>query len=324
MAAEWNKATQKYDHKYAITWAIIDPAKETYTSESLLDRSSPQTMRKQLLESREEMDPRIKRAYMEVPRAAGAVTAGSLSLAPRAQCFDSNKVPLPDKMFPEGSTVVAPMDRLALNYGGNTFTKEADGSYTCVCHSAEKKVGFTLRLTPKKKVMRHGKNGVVSIGLKGDEMFYYFIPRCDAVGTVTMNGETKEVSGLGWYDHEFGGKIRSGRTEEEEKMFARERSQLKGDYGWNWLACQLEDGTDISATTVVDAQGNLRVLENFAIVMGPGHDNRQFYNSEGVRFAPLNKWISIKTALNVSCARDHMLHGIAYGSNGSTPPSGSS
>ena len=145
-------------------------------------------MKKEILEQKSSIDPRIARAYLEL--------------------FEKGKVPEPDRMFAPDQHVTVPTDTLALDFGGNTFVKDEEGNYTCVCQSREKKMAFSLKFTPRKKAMRHGKNGVVQIGLKGDEMFYYFVPRMDVTGSLTLGDTSVMVTGQGWYDHEFGGKIR--------------------------------------------------------------------------------------------------------------------
>lgn len=46
--------------------------------------------------------------------------------------------------------------------------------------------------------MRHGLNGVVK-GHDGDDMFYYFIPRCKVAGFFTVDGKRRAVRrGQGW------------------------------------------------------------------------------------------------------------------------------
>ena len=66
-------------------------------------------------------------------------------------------------------------------------------------------IGCDLTFHPAKPVTRHGDDGVVR-GPTGEDMFYYFIPRCRVDGSVTFRGAARPVAkGQGWYDHEFGG-----------------------------------------------------------------------------------------------------------------------
>ncbi|MGB8476094.1 MAG: lipocalin-like domain-containing protein [Candidatus Acidiferrum sp.] len=111
-----------------------------------------------------------------------------------------------------------------------------------------------LMLHPEKPPVIHGVNGVSqkSDGA-GHASYYISLTRLAASGTLKVNGESFEVSGLAWMDHEF---------------FTH---QLESDQvGWDWLSLQLEDNTELmlfhirrkdgsldpfSAGTYVDAQG---------------------------------------------------------------------
>jgi predicted secreted hydrolase len=115
---------------------------------------------------------------------------------------------------------------------------------------------FQLHLTlhPEKPPVIHGENGVSqkSEGA-GHASYYISLTRLTAVGKLELNGETLDVSGLSWMDHEF---------------FTH---QLETDQvGWDWLSLQLEDNTELmlfrirrkdgsvdpfSAGTFVDAEG---------------------------------------------------------------------
>src|SRR5262249_61136801 len=97
-----------------------------------------------------------------------------------------------------------------------------------------------LNSRPKKPVPRHGDDGVVR-GPSGEDMFYYFIPRCAVAGTVTVGGrELPLQKGQGWYDHEFGGPRPDAKIEEE-----------RPDVAWNWASLQLPSGDELSAYALV-------------------------------------------------------------------------
>jgi predicted secreted hydrolase len=72
-------------------------------------------------------------------------------------------------------------------------------------------------------------------------MFYYFVPRCDVTGTMTLDGAHLPIDmGTGWYDHEFGGTGEEGQGPTTSGLF------------WNWIAAQLESGWEVSAFEIVD------------------------------------------------------------------------
>ena len=115
---------------------------------------------------------------------------------------------------------------------------------------------FQLHLTlhPEKPPVIHGENGVSqkSEGA-GHASYYVSLTHLAASGQLELNGQTFEVSGLAWMDHEF-------------FTHQLESSQI----GWDWLSLQLEDNTELmlfrirrkdgsldpfSAGTYVDPQG---------------------------------------------------------------------
>lgn len=90
---------------------------------------------------------------------------------------------------------------------------------------------FALELsqTPLKPLVVHGKNGVSqkAAGL-GRASHYYSFTRLKTVGQLKLNGETLNVEGQSWFDHEFGS------------------NQLaKNQIGWDWFALQLNDGREL-------------------------------------------------------------------------------
>ena len=104
--------------------------------------------------------------------------------------------------------------------------------------------------------MRQGDDGVVR-GSGDESMFYYFIPRCTATGTVTLGGLTHEIAqGSGWYDHEFGvGEREDVDDEAEARLPDAQRAEIhagrraryeRRQVAWNWISMQLDDGSELS------------------------------------------------------------------------------
>ena len=86
-----------------------------------------------------------------------------------------------------------------------------------------------LRLTPAKPEVIHGENGISRKGPSaGNASHYYSLTRLETAGQLTVGGETFEVIGLSWMDHEFG----TSFLEEEET-------------GWDWFSIQLDDGREL-------------------------------------------------------------------------------
>ena len=91
------------------------------------------------------------------------------------------------------------------------------------------------------------------VRLAGNASHYYSLTRLRTSGRIKVGGETFEVTGLSWMDHEFG----TSFLEEEQT-------------GWDWFSIQLDDGRELmmfqirrrdgsidprSSGTLIDADG---------------------------------------------------------------------
>jgi geranylgeranyl pyrophosphate synthase len=178
-----------------------------------------------------------------------------------------------------GRDAQVPFDRLALDYGGNLFTKAPDGSYALELKNAAGMVGARLRFSLEKPVVRHGDDGVVH-GLMGENMFYYFSPRCRVEGAVLLDGAWEDVAdGLGWYDHEFGDSRALGEGHE-------------ATVGWNWLAAQLDNGWEVSAYDLFDRVDPSKTHGRWAILIDPAGERHAYTD---FTFEALDRWTSTKT-----------------------------
>lgn len=127
---------------------------------------------------------------------------------------------------------------------------------------------FHLSLHPEKPPVIHGENGVSQKSEGAGHASYYFsLTRLAASGNLEVNGESLEVTGLAWMDHEF-------------FTHQLESNQV----GWDWLSLQLEDKTELmlfrirrkdgsldpfSAGTYVDARGKSTHLRANDFILQP-------------------------------------------------------
>ncbi len=89
--------------------------------------------------------------------------------------------------------------------------------------------GIDLMLDPLKPFVIHGEEGIHRKGAgRGQASHYITYPRLQAEGTLAWRGETFQVEGLAWMDHEFG----SNQLGEEE-------------VGWDWFAIQLDSNEEL-------------------------------------------------------------------------------
>jgi geranylgeranyl pyrophosphate synthase/predicted secreted hydrolase len=253
-------ATGEPQSAHFATWALSDADGKAYHAESRVDPAAPRIGLARIRQGHASRDPRLNRAMTEL--------------------LERGVVPAPDRVFTAAVRVAR--DRLDLDFGGLRFARLDGGGYRLQLDNPAAGAGCDLTLTPAKPAIRHGDDGLVR-GPGGEEMFYYFIPRCGVTGAVTLGGEARPVaSGSGWYDHEFGGPAAGA----DDKVF-----DSGGEVAWNWLAAQLDDGSEVSAYTLVRA-GDGKVLHQRAVVIDP--DGARTAHQE-LSFTPLRSFRSVRT-----------------------------
>lgn len=260
-------AKKGYEFFHACTWAMSDIEKSKYYADCLLDHRSTDRLVAKL-------DPKI----------TGVPTRHAETAL--LELVQKGRVPLPDRLMKKHAKVSASKDNVTIDLDGDcVFTvrtakndKEKSSVvgapavvYELKLNNPHRGVSANLTFVPQRKVARHGLHGIVN------EMFYYYIPRMAATGTITVNGETHEVTGSGWYDREFGG------SKDETGKDALD--------AWTWISCQLSNDSEFSFFNVVDRDSH-REKEKVAV----------YTNSAGVRTAVTdvtvtysNMWTSLNT-----------------------------
>ena len=258
------------EYAHSCTWALSDAGEKSYFARSYVDPKAPKMGLERIKRGRGSRDQRLNRAITEI--------------------LERGRVPGPDKIF-EGPVTVGDR-KLDLDFGGARYFKNDDGSYTLELADRKAGVGCTLTFHPEKPVTRHGDDGVVR-GPSGEDMFYYFIPRCRVDGTVTLRGIERAVAGgQGWYDHEFGGMRADNRPEEEKKKDLEKAATEKHvDVAWNWAALQLDNGEELSAYALVRVEDN-HVLGQWVIHIDHAGYRHDYKN---MTFAPSQPWRSTRT-----------------------------
>lgn len=257
-----DQATHAPLHAHSVTWALSDLDAKRYYPDSIVDRDAVRMGLERLDQAdaggggRTARDPRLRRALRET--------------------LERGHVPYPDHMFEREPFVNT--RKLELEMGGNRLVKRDDGSYQLDVFHEYHKCGASLIFRPTKAPVRHGDNGVVR-GHDGADMFYYFIPRCDVTGMVTLGGLPVPVaSGVGWYDHEFGGHRAEG-------------VEVNENVAWNWVAAQLEDGTDVTAYAMVDLDTGASLGQRVVLVAPDGGRSEHL----DFTFTPDAPWRSTRT-----------------------------
>lgn len=95
--------------------------------------------------------------------------------------------------------------------------------------------GLDLRLSSTKPPALHGQSGWVQFGPAGGS-YYYSRTRLTVTGTLTLDGASMAVTGLAWFDHQWGDFISVGG-------------------GWDWFAVNLDNGDDYTISRIRSADG---------------------------------------------------------------------
>ncbi|MGV8804398.1 MAG: lipocalin-like domain-containing protein [Polaromonas sp.] len=127
---------------------------------------------------------------------------------------------------------------------------------------------LSLQFEETQSVLLQGRQGLSRKGPeKKQASYYYSQPQLTTRGRLQIKGQTFEITGKAWLDHEW-----------SEEILA------PGAVGWDWLGMNLEDGGALTAFRLRDkagnavwaggsfrsAQGELRTFSHGEIVFSPG------------------------------------------------------
>ena len=132
---------------------------------------------------------------------------------------------------------------------------------------------FNLHLSGATAPVMQGGTGLLDFELAG-KSYYYSRPRMQISGAVKVGSEIRNVTGMGWFDHQWGD---------------FEVNQL----GWDWFAIQLDDGSDIMIYQLFDSSG--------LPVLGSGTHTRDGLTSvltaEDFEVTVTDHWVSERTGI---------------------------
>jgi predicted secreted hydrolase len=157
-------------------------------------------------------------------------------------------------------------DRTGLIWNGNWQVRLTELKQTL--RGVAGNLSIELDLTPAKPPVIHGRDGIARKGEgEGRASHYISFTRLITSGTVQLNGESYQVQGTSWMDHEF---------------FSDSMGAGKG--GWDWLSLQFDNNTELmlyrlrhkdgsvdpySSGSFIDAQGNCHFLSLNDFTMMP-------------------------------------------------------
>jgi predicted secreted hydrolase len=148
--------------------------------------------------------------------------------------FDLGVAGLNPALITAGTPAVATPWRLAGSNGTDAIQAALAPEEAAAAGSA---FGLDLSLHALKPPALHQGNGFIDFGPAGSS-YYYSRTRLALTGVVTLRGEPIKVTGIAWFDHQWGDFVSVGAG------------------GWDWFAINLDDGTDITLSIVRDATSN--------------------------------------------------------------------
>jgi predicted secreted hydrolase len=128
----------------------------------------------------------------------------------------------------------------------------ADGQETLQAAAGD--ITVTLTLRSLKPLVPEGDAGYSQKGAQpGNASIYYSRTRIDSRGTISARGQTWQVTGLSWMDHEFS------------------TSALEpGVVGWDWFSLQLNDGSELMVYALRHADGSVDPFSSGTYVAADG------------------------------------------------------
>ncbi|MFZ5508726.1 MAG: lipocalin-like domain-containing protein [Pseudomonadota bacterium] len=120
---------------------------------------------------------------------------------------------------------------------GDWSLQRTEGDF--VARVAAREFRLELRFRPTQPVLLQGDRGYSRKGKQVQQASYYYsLPHLAVSGSISIDGEARQVSGTAWMDHEW-----------SSELLAREAS------GWDWVGINLNDGAALMAFRIRDEQG---------------------------------------------------------------------
>ena len=141
-------------------------------------------------------------------------------------------------------------------------------------NAAEGDMALQLELSPDKPPVVHGTAGISRKGGEpGQASHYYSFTRMATTGKLTIGGESFDVTGTSWMDHEFGS------------------ADLGKDLvGWDWFSIQLDNRTEVMLYRLRRADGSADPVSSGTFIDREGRGHH--LSSGEFTLEPLSDWTS--------------------------------
>lgn len=204
----------------ACTWALVDLENEKYYCDSLLDPRSIEVIRNRVDPERTGIPVSDGEAVM-----LESVKKGLLPRPDRLMKARAVYQYRPFRISLDEESVFEAGNRNSYRYYRFTHTNPTRG------------ISVDLVFETDAEPVLQGEDGVVN------HMYYYYFPSMMVSGTVTINGVTREVEGLGWYDREYGG---------DSSLTGKDALDA-----WTWYSLHLSNGAQLTIFRVANAESGV-------------------------------------------------------------------
>jgi predicted secreted hydrolase len=139
------------------------------------------------------------------------------------------------------------------------------------------RIAIALELSPKKRAVMHGENGLSIKGPEpGNASAYMSWTRLDTRGAIEIDGRTLRVKGESWFDHEWGS------------------SQLGAQVvGWDWFGLRLDDGRELMLYRLRRADGS--AIEQSSATLVETDGTARHVKASDIELRALQTWKSPRT-----------------------------
>lgn len=141
-------------------------------------------------------------------------------------------------------------------------------------------VALDLTLREMQPPVLHGNQGLSQKGPEaGNASYYYSLVQIATTGTVSSQGETVEVTGRSWMDHEFGTSALSANA-----------------VGWDWFSMQLDNGAVLMLAQVRTNNGG--VIPQFTGTYVAADGAQAAITADDLKLTTLAHWTSPRSGIS--------------------------
>ena len=140
-------------------------------------------------------------------------------------------------------------------------------------------LSLDLVLEAQKPIVAHGDNGLSPKSDKpGNASYYLSFPRMKTIGAISIDGETYNVQGESWFDHEWSTSALGEKA-----------------VGWDWFGLQLDNGYELMLFTIRQDDGSIDPVSGGTLIRPDGSTSR--ISNADFTLETLTTWLSTESGV---------------------------